>query len=77
MGPLYFGTNMQNSWPDNHRHAMYQYEHESWNAKNYPGTLQLCAICEEPTGRCEEDALLSYSGPLCEECYGIQKELMG
>lgn len=60
----------RNTWPGDVRHAMHQDEHEAWNAENYPGTLQLCGVCEEPTGQCEEDAFWSEEGePLCGECY--------
>ena len=59
----------RNTWPGGVRHAMHQHEHETWNAGNYPGTLQLCSVCEEPTGRCEDDTLFSDDGePLCETC---------
>lgn len=62
----------QNRWPGGYRHAMNQDEHERWNALNYPGTRQLCSVCNEPTGRCEEDELLSEDGePLCESCYQL------
>lgn len=58
-----------NSWPGGHRHAMHQSEHEVWNANNYPGTLQLCCECDEPTGRCEEDGIWNIDGePLCQRC---------
>lgn len=61
---------MNYTWPDGRRRALSQKEHEQWNANNYPGTRQLCAICDAPTGRCEEDDLyLSDCGPLCEECF--------
>lgn len=60
-----------NTWPNGHRHAMSQQDHEKWNSKHYPGTRQLCANCDDPTGRCEEDSLcINDSEPLCEECYG-------
>lgn len=71
-----------NTWPGGRRRAMSQGDHEAWNAGNYPGTRQLCSECDEPTGRCEEDAIYtdaheeSYGeiGPLCEECWeGIQR----
>lgn len=59
-----------NTWPGGKRHAMTQEEHERWNSTHYPGTRQLCCDCEEPTGRCEEDAMyVGDVGPLCEECY--------
>ena len=52
---------------------MHQHQHEAWNAGNYPGTLQLCSQCDEPTGRCEDDSLYADDdreiGPLCMECY--------
>ncbi len=61
---------MRNTWPSGKRHAMYIDEHERWNEKNYPGTRQLCSVCEEPTGRCEDDSILTEDGaPLCEGCY--------
>jgi len=61
---------MENTWPGGYHHAMHQSEHEAWNAKHYPGTLQLCSVCGEPTGKCEEDEILTEDGePLCENCY--------
>ena len=49
---------------------MEQSEHEAFNAKNYPGTRQLCSECDNPTGRCEEDSMfIDDTGPLCESCY--------
>ena len=61
------------TWPNGQRHAIHQSEHEAWNAKHYPGTRQLCTECDEPTGRCEEDALYAGQensiGPLCEKCF--------
>ncbi len=52
---------------------MHQNDHEAWNARNFPGTRQLCCKCEEPTGRCEDDSLFSdddcQDGPLCEDCW--------
>jgi len=46
------------------------------HANHYPGTVQLCVSCNEPTGRCKEDSIYlepefehqSSLGPLCEEC---------
>jgi len=67
--------NINYTWPGGHRHAMHQSEHEAWNANNYPGTRQLCSMCEKPTGRCEDDTLLNEDNePICEECY---KEVSG
>lgn len=62
---------MNNTWPNGHRHAMSQDEHEQWNSSHYPGTRQLCTNCGEPTGRCEEDALYAEGGvgPFCESCW--------
>lgn len=58
-----------NTWPKGYRHSMSQSKHERWNASNYPGTRQLCCDCEQPTGRCEEDAIyFDDHGPLCEDC---------
>ena len=58
---------------------MSQADHEKWNAGNYPGTLQLCSECEEPTGRCEDDSLYADSdedqeNPLCRECWQSHEE---
>lgn len=61
--------NSENTWPGGYRHAMHQSQHEDWNASNYPGTRQLCSICDEPTGRCEEDTIWSKDErAICEEC---------
>lgn len=61
-----------NSWPGGARRALTQSEHERWNASHYPGTRQMCVRCDEPTGRCEEDAIYldddGEDGPICEEC---------
>jgi len=47
-----------------------QSTHERINARHYPGTRQLCKLCDEPTGRCEDDSMYdSDNGPLCETCY--------
>lgn len=49
-----------------------QSQHEAINAV-YPGlTLERCADCDEPTGRCEEDDMYCPdcdAGPLCGGCY--------
>lgn len=59
-----------NTWPNGECRAISQCEHEKWNLKNYPGTRQVCALCGEPTGNCEENAFYSKSGEiLCEKCY--------
>ncbi len=43
--------------------------HDAWNSRHYPGTRQLCTICDQPTGRCEDDSILDGRGlPICEEC---------
>lgn len=63
-----------NTWPGGQRHAMDQDEHKRWNAGHYPGTRQLCVRCDRPTGRCEEDALDTPTGPICEDCYHAGKE---
>jgi hypothetical protein len=51
--------------------ARHQSEHEAINAREYPGTRQLCVLCDQPTERCEEDSIHTEAGqgPLCEECY--------
>lgn len=70
-----------NTWPGGERHAMDQSAHAAWNADNYPGTLQLCSKCEEPTGRCEEDSIYAESGdeagPLCEQCWELIRPIEG
>lgn len=59
-----------NTWPGGQRHAMLQSEHEAWNSQNYPGTLQMCAECDQPTGRCEDDELLNdHDEPICPTCW--------
>jgi hypothetical protein len=58
-----------NTWPQGKRRAMTQSEHENWNADNYPGTLEICIKCDEPTGNCEEDNILDDDGyPHCYDC---------
>ncbi len=56
--------------------ARTQAEHWAINAREYPGTRQLCFECEEPTERCEDDAIYTEddTGPLCEECYHKTEE---
>lgn len=65
----------ENTWPENRRRAMYPDEHEQWNAMNYPGTRQLCVLCSDETGRCEEDEMTveHIDGPLCIDCYRLQR----
>jgi hypothetical protein len=70
---LFAGGSSMNAWPGGRRHAMSQSENEAWNARNFPGTRQLCERCGEPTERCEDDSLYSDEdrqiGPLCVECW--------
>lgn len=50
--------------------AISQDEHEKINAREYPGTRQLCSKCEDTTGRCEEDYICDENGStVCEDCY--------
>ena len=66
----------ENTWPGGYRHAMTQSEHEEWNRSNYPGTLQLCYECGEPTGRCEEDEMTDEDdNPYCQECWNNRMEV--
>jgi len=59
-----------NEWPKGYRHAMSQSDHEEWNASHYPGTLQMCAECGEPTGRCEDDSIWNDDDePICRGCW--------
>ena len=70
---------MMNTWPNGNRQAMTQSEHAIWNAHHYPGTRQLCDLCREPTGRCEDDSLYMDDEPdvlLCESCYDIKLEAL-
>jgi hypothetical protein len=64
-----------NTWPGGKRRALHQSEHELWNASHYPGTRQLCRSCEEPTERCEEDAMYTEEGygPLCYTCWSMRE----
>ena len=50
--------------------ALDQGTHERINARFYPGTRQLCVLCDQPTGRCEEDTIELDDGtsPVCETC---------
>lgn len=58
-----------NTWPNGKRQALNQRQHEAWNASNYPGTLQICVLCSDPTGYCEEDGYYDENGdPLCQPC---------
>ena len=58
-----------NTWPNGVRRAMTQSEHESWNSDNYPGTLEICCKCGQPTGNCEEDNTTDIDGEAyCDDC---------
>lgn len=58
-----------NTWPGDKRYAIHQDVHDWWNATHYPGTRQLCSICGEPTGLCEDDMIYPEDGePICESC---------
>ncbi len=66
-----------NTWPKGCRHPMSQYDHEVWNQRNYPGTRQMCSICDEPTGYCEKDEILTVDGdPVCWDCSQTHPEMM-
>ena len=68
---------MTNTWPGGYRHSLYPDEHEVWNETNYPGTRQMCTLCDEPTGRCEEDTIWTKEGePLCEACADKNPEII-
>ena len=49
-----------------------QSEHERINAREYPGTRQICEICDEPTGNCEDDSITCgvCGRIICENCLG-------
>lgn len=55
--------------------ARSQAEHERINAREYPGTRELCCECDEPTGRAGigEDSLYTDDGegPFCETCWAL------
>ena len=53
-----------------------QCQHEAINAREYPGTRQICIECDDSTGRCEDDTLSvgDHQSPLCEDCYSRLKE---
>ena len=64
-----------NTWPDDERHAMTQDEHKRWNDSEYPGTREICSVCDEPTGRCEEDNIVDINGePWCHDCWSANKD---
>ncbi len=70
-------SDQSNTWPGGKRHAMNQQSHSDWNAANYPGTRQLCSLCDEPTGRCEDDSMYVNDESVCEGCYLLSaKELV-
>ena len=53
--------------------ALLPHEHNAINVREYPGTRQMCVVCDTPTGRCEEDAWHDdiddgEGGPYCERC---------
>jgi len=57
------------------KRVMTQAEHENYNSSHYPGTRQLCSLCGEPTGRCEDDTIWSNDDePICVECYYKESE---
>ncbi|MFW6369094.1 MAG: hypothetical protein ACOC0J_00750 [Myxococcota bacterium] len=53
--------------------ALDQATHAQINAWAYPGTRELCSVCDEPTGRAGagEDSLYTEdgAGPFCESCW--------
>ena len=69
---------MTNTWPGGDKHSMDQDGHRAWNASHYPGTRQLCEMCDEPTERCEDDSIyVGDVGPLCEECGDKKRKVYG
>lgn len=63
------------------RRALSQDEHARINAREYPGTRELCCECDEPTGRAGagEDSLYREDGggPYCEECWEVFRDDRG
>jgi hypothetical protein len=52
------------------KHRLSQCDHEKFNASHYPGTRQMCSICDKPTERCEDDEIVTIHGdPVCVDCY--------
>lgn len=51
--------------------ALSQDTHRQINSRHYPGTRQMCVICDQPTGRTTgEDSMYNGDeGPVCEECH--------
>ncbi len=56
--------------------ARTQTEHALINSREYPGTRQICVICDQPTGLCEDDEIYTDAGkgPLCFDCYKMEAE---
>ena len=51
-----------------------QYEHNAINAREYPGTRELCVVCDTPTGHAGRGDGSLYCGgcgrgPFCDACY--------
>lgn len=64
-----------NTWPNGIKKALDQSQHEQWNSFNYPGTRQVCCVCDALTGNCEEDAYsIGDEGPFCEDCFKTASE---
>lgn len=57
--------------------ALDQATHARINAQHYPGTRELCCVCDYPTGRAGagEDSLYNDEGdgPYCEDCWEIYR----
>ena len=54
-----------------------QDEHVKINEREYPGTRQLCELCDEPTGRCEDDSIICEycEKVICEDCLACSGSL--
>ncbi len=51
------------------KRPLFPSQHEAVNARYPSCTLQYCILCNEATGRCEEDTIWNSNGePICEEC---------
>jgi hypothetical protein len=44
-------SEFRNTWPGGIRRAISQDEHARHNASHYPGTRELCCVCDDETGR--------------------------
>ena len=64
-----------NTWPGGVRRPISQTEHDEWNRINYPGTRQMCEVCDGETGRTEDSSLKNDDGlVVCRSCFDDQED---